>query len=181
MDLFDRPIRKRPELISKRPMLVAMNNPLSDAAWYALYPAPVGCAGHRLWRMLAETAEHHGDEPITRQHYIEAFDRRNVLSAREWSAAEARRAAGALRTELRGRVVGVLGVATLKALRLPRHPWGKWVNIVSEDLRYVLLPHPSGRCHEYNDPEMRRMAGETLLLMYRAFRQRSGEAIIIEG
>lgn len=156
-----------------KPVLIAMNNPQSPYNRdHVLYPYPEGCAGHRLWRMLDEAA--HGPEygfAITKRQYLERFDRHNLLYAREWSAADARRAADDLLPALRGRVAAILGTRTLKALCLVRpgggNSWFTWARNRELNLDYVLLPHPSGRCREYNDPMNRSIAGKTLLYMYR--------------
>jgi hypothetical protein len=156
-----------------------MNNPLSSDPRHALYPHPPGCTGYRLHEMLAtEALLREPPVVITRQDYLARFDRRNLLNAREWSAADARRAAGGLLDGLGSgssaapatRCAAILGASTLKACGLPRPPqWGAWRSYQwtpDLELRYCLLPHPSGRCREYNDPMMRRLAGLTLLNMY---------------
>lgn len=148
-----------------RTVLLAMNNPISGEPEHALYPHPPGCAGHRLCDMLWEAAREAGALPdfgVCKRVYLRRFDRRNLLSAREWSARDARAAAGQLLPQLLGRRVVVLGVGVLDAMRLSRPTdWGRWVE--EGGMSYTLLPHPSGRCREYNDPEMRRLAGRTLL------------------
>lgn len=159
-----------PGALYTRPVLCAMNNPLSRDPRYALFPAPVNCTGYRVWQMLA-TAALMGEPPTTirRQDYVEAFDRRNVLSALNWSRREAMVGGLALMDELSGRTIVVFGVQTAEALRLPRLPWGQWGEHyhLLEPTRYCVLPHPSGRCREYNDPEMRVLAGGILLQLYR--------------
>lgn len=162
------------------PVLVAMNNPISSDPKYALYPAPQGCTGHRLWEMLDLYARAHWNTFVSKVQYRDAFDRRNVLSQKEWSMAEARVAGAELAWSLLNRRVVVLGVQTLEALlgKEPRPPWGQWREAtVSRPhevfytspglLRYCLLPHPSGRCREYNDPRMRELTGRTLWELYR--------------
>lgn len=155
-----------------KPVLVAMNNPQSPLPTHCLYPHPEGCAGHRLWRMLEEAGRLHPDRHyISRKEYLERFERRNLLDSVVWDRSAAQAAAGALRERLRGRVAAILGQATRKALRL-RRPGGKrawflWDWDPELNLWYVLLPHPSGRCREYNDPAMCEAAGKILLQMYR--------------
>jgi hypothetical protein len=107
---------------------------------------------------------------VTTEDYVRGFDRRNVLSAREWSQKDATRAGRALMDELSGRRLVVLGVQTLRALGLPRPiAWGEWQSYVwLPDARthYTLIPHPSGRCREYNSQEMREYVGRMLLKEY---------------
>lgn len=143
----------------KKPLLLGMNNPLSDDPHYDLYPYPDGSAGHRLWQLMPEG--------MTRGEYLRAFDRRNLLRAREWSAPAARRAAAALLPELHGRVVVVLGTEVRAALGLPkvlpltrqeaRLPLGAAGDRVVR-FEWVALPHPSGRNYWYNDDANREAA-----------------------
>lgn len=153
-----------------RPVLLAMNNPQSILPEHALYPHPEGVAGHRLYEMLRDSAAEQG-LPVSRVNYLERFDRRNLLNALQWNTAEAYRRAGVVLEAVRGRNVIVLGVRTLRALRLSRpggsSTWGRWRRVDRLDLNYCLLPHPSGRCREYNDPDMRRKTGDLLLKLYR--------------
>lgn len=186
-----------------RTVVLGMNNPLSADPRHALYPHPPGCAGHRLWSMLAtEALVPEPPEVVTQQKYCRALDRRNVLSARAWSAADARREAGRLLDSLAPeegdlfalekappdpvvRRIVILGVGTLRACGLPRPAaWGAWAShyhLPTLRLEYCLLPHPSGRCREYNDPDMVRLAGQVLLAEYRRSSQLGDRAAIDQG
>lgn len=146
-----------------KPLLLGANNPLSDDPEFDLYPYPEGSAGHRLWRLLPEGT--------SRAQYLAAFDRRNLLRAREWSAAEARRAAQALLPDLVGRLVVVLGTEVRSALGLPKveplsineswlHPTGS--PDLPVELRWAALPHPSGRNLWYNNEANRLRASDLL-------------------
>lgn len=141
-----------------RPLLLGMNNPLSDDPEFDLYPYPAGSAGYRLWRLLPEGT--------SRAQYLAAFDRRNLLRAREWSAAEARRAAQALLPDLVGRLVVVLGTEVRSALGLPKvEPLSineSWLPGSPAQLRWVALPHPSGRNLWYNNEANRLRASDLL-------------------
>jgi len=137
--------------VSIKPLLLGMNNPLSDDPHFDLYPYPRGCAGYRLWQMLPEGT--------TRSQYLDAFERRNLLRAREWSSRMAREAADGILPQLVGRLVVVLGRDVRSALGLsPAEP----LSINEEhvigggpgfDLRWLAFPHPSGRNRWFNDPE----------------------------
>ena len=147
-------------------VLLGMNNPLSSEPRYALAPFPERSTG---WRVLQLLREGLSSEPPTRSQYMAAFDRRNVLHSRAWSAREARAVGAALLPQLAGRRVVVLGVQTLAALGLPRPTWGAWAHhgpsLLDRDgamTAYCVLPHPSGLCREYNDPEVRRVASRVL-------------------
>lgn len=87
-------------MIIGRPVIVGMNNPLSVEPQYVLYPAPEGCAGWRLWRMLNEACG------ASRRQY--GFERVNLLTG-AWSIPRARSAAPDLRCHVAGRSVVLLG------------------------------------------------------------------------
>lgn len=126
-----------------KPLLLGMNNPLSDDPEFDLYPYPEGCSGWRLWKMLPEGTSRH--------EYLQAFDRRNLLRAREWDLAEARTSAGALLPDLAGRLVVVLGTQVRAALRLPKaeplsiNETQVFVGGLDHALVWLAFPHPSGR------------------------------------
>ena len=132
-----------------KPVIVGMNNPLSRRPEHALYPHPPGCTGFRLWRMLnARTG-------ASEVEYLEAFDRMNLVSGAKWSQEAANVVASVLVEGLRGRVVLLLGVAVRRAFAVPPllvHPQELY------GVTWRQLPHPSGRCRWYNDPENRKVA-----------------------
>mgnify|MGYP007083431842 CR=1 FL=1 len=149
-----------------KPLLLGMNNPLSDDPKYDLYPYPEGSAGYRLWKMIP------GD--VWRRDYLGSFDRRNLLRAREWNQRAAREAARALMPELHGRLVLVLGTQVRAALGLPpAEPLARMLAEVdcsptrADALRikfeWIAIPHPSGRNLWYNDPTNMRAVGELLI------------------
>ena len=139
-----------------KPLLLGMNNPLSDDPEFDLYPYPEGSAGWRLWKMLPEGT--------TRRQYFDAFDRRNLLRARAWDVRAAREAAQALLPELDGRLVVVLGSDVRAALSLPRAEPLSWneTAVSAGVLRWVAFPHPSGRNHWFN--QLKNMRAATRLL-----------------
>lgn len=137
-----------------RPVLLGMNNPLSLRPEHALWPDPPGCTGWRLWRMIADACG------ATAAQYLAAFDRRNGLSQRAWSARDAAEAGRELARTASGTWV-VLGAATWLALGLGARPWPLGC-LDSGRARWHALPHPSGRCLWYNDQAHRAAAGELL-------------------
>jgi hypothetical protein len=141
-----------------RPVIVGMNNPLSTSPEHALFPAPDGCTGHRIWRMLNERTG------CTRGQYLAAFDRRNLVVG-DWSAQVARDSAAQLISGMeRGRVVVVLGEGPRRALDLPR----QLIRPVSRlGVVWRQIPHPSGRCRFYNDPVARAVVALLLEELYR--------------
>lgn len=132
-----------------RPVLIGMNNPYSVRPEAALLPAPRGCAGWNLWRMLDEV------RPTSRMEYSRVFDRRNLLNERLWNALRAARAGEDLWRALEGRTVMVLGREPVLALNLPRTPEIIWS--VSRGVRWCYVPHPSGLNRWYSE-EVNRIA-----------------------
>lgn len=152
--------------MTMKPILLGMNNPLSSRPEHALYPDPVGCTGHRIWRML------HARTQASQEEYLEAFDRRNLLGTRTWCTDQARDAASHFIREACGRVVLVLGAEPRDALRLPRllvKP------LVMHGVTWRQLPHPSGRNLWYNNPENRHVAELLLEELYRNTHQAARE------
>lgn len=127
-----------------RPVLLGMNNPISDDPRHALYPHPPSCTGARLQRFSG----------LDKRTYLEVFDRRNVIGGQAWDAKLARSRAPALREELLGRHVVLLGAPVnsvmrggtkyelARAFRWTPDGSGGWL---------ALVPHPSGLNHFYND------------------------------
>lgn len=150
-------------------VLCGMNNPLGAHPRLALWPHPPNCTGWRVWRMLDEASVASGLGTVTEKQYREGFERVNVLDSVEWSAREASRSGREKMDSMTGRRIVFFGVRTLKAVGLPRSEWGVWREyhwLPAEPMIYCILPHPSGRCREYNDPEVREMAGRVLLREY---------------
>lgn len=139
-------------------VLLGMNNPVSSDPKFALWPAPVGCAGWRLWKMLENGFG------VTVRQYLSWFERRNLVSEREWSSAVARAAARELRPELAGRRVAVFGRQVWDALRLPRVTPLDGLTHGQTTLLYV--PHPSGLSRWYNEPANRESAARAIMWLY---------------
>lgn len=143
-------------------MLIGQNNPLSMRPGFALYPAPNGCTGHRLWTML------HARTGVSRLRYIEAFDRRNLVHGMIYDRATAHAAADAIYQEVwgSGRTIVLLGEEVRKAFGHPRllvHPQ------VIGGCTWRQIPHPSGRNPFYNEPKNRKVVELLLEELYVAF------------
>jgi hypothetical protein len=143
-----------------------MNNPISSAPEHALYPHPPGCTGHRILGLLQSRLP-----DVTRAQYLQAFDRRNLLSSRVWNRGQAMEAGLNFVREMRdtGATVVVLGAQTRDALRL-RHELV--LPIVEHGVTWRQLPHPSGRNLWYNDPECAALAA---MLLEELFLKSGGE------
>lgn len=139
----------------QRTIIIGMNNPHSQEPRYALYPAPEGCAGHRLWRLL------HDRSGATKGDYIRGFERLNLVDARGWCIRAARRTAQLMLEDdmLEGRRIILLGACVRAAFRLPP---ALVVPVMVRGITFRQLPHPSGRCRWYNDPKHRAIAGMLL-------------------
>lgn len=115
---------------SPRVTLVGECNPHGADPYYALYPAPDGCSGHRLCCLILG---------MRRRDYLEAFGRTD-LCAGQWSARVARSEA----EQLSGRLI-LLGSKVTSAFGLEFRPFG-----VQGDR--LVLPHPSGLCRLWSEP-----------------------------
>lgn len=146
-----------------KPLLLGMNNPISDEPEFDLYPYPEGSAGHRLWRMMPEGTR--------RAEYLGAFDRLNLLRARQWRQADARAAAKVLLPSLDGRFVVVLGAQVRDALGLPKVEWlsEQAYHVPGEyAFTWVAFPHPSGRNRWLNDARNHARARSVLATIMRS-------------
>lgn len=130
------PVSRRAEPPKVKPLLVGESNPYGGDPYYALYPAPDGCAGHRLCCLILG---------MRRKDYLEHFDRTNLCEG-PWSMREARRRAEETSVPV-GRVKILLGSKVAKAHGLPFLPF-----TYSPLAAYVVLPHPSGLCRLWNEP-----------------------------
>lgn len=146
-----------------RTILLGMNNPLSGDPDHALYPSPAGCTGYRIYEMLRE-----GDGSVSVSKYLRVFDRRNLVAGRAWSPRAGREAGAALRAELRGATILVLGAQTWRSLRFEKRPEPGHEDAVFElcgcgvSNTWHYLPHPSGLNRWYNDPANRAVAVRAL-------------------
>lgn len=144
-------------ILIERPLLVGEDNPHSGDPRAALFPAPDGTAGHRLAVKVFG---------LSRGDYLSRFYRAN-LCAGKWGAAEARATARGIvaASQQRARVIVLLGRKVAEAFELEYAPFSRTIalgyNLV------IMLPHPSGRCRAWNDPDSyasaRAAMGELLL------------------
>lgn len=147
----------------QKPILWGMNNPLSSSEGHQLYPAPEGCTGHRLYKMLHERLPH-----VNRRNYLDTFDRRNLVTGRQWSStlghAEAERAFAALWGS--GRTIVLLGEDVRRCFGHPR------LLVEPQEIggcTWRQIPHPSGRNIWYNSARHRKMVGVLLEELYEEY------------
>lgn len=143
--------------------LVGMNNPYGSDERYALYPEPRGAAGDRLCRVILG---------MTTRDYMRSFIRRNTMKG-DWKMSAARLGAASLFRELPpGTTVVLLGQQVWEAWKSvdPNRLLGcssKWIPFMirgdqTQDLTYILFPHPSGLSRLWNDKTNISLARSTL-------------------
>jgi hypothetical protein len=161
--------------VKHKPLLIGMNNPISTRPGHELYPAPEGCTGHRLWRMLNVRTS------ASRQSYMDSFERRNLVRGLEYDRKMGNMRAAATVAELQGsgRVVVLLGQAVREAFdraldgALPPlliHPQ----EAVGCTWRQV--PHPSGRNLFYNDAANAKLVELLMEELYNEYRKADASA-----
>lgn len=121
-----------------RPVLVGESNPYGGDPYYALYPSPDGCSGHRLCRLILG---------MSRRAYLDTFERVNLVDGK-WNMRDARRKAADLITEYAdgGRLI-LLGAKVCSAFDLRFEPFEVY-DLCGIDV--AVLPHPSGLCRLWN-------------------------------
>jgi hypothetical protein len=137
-----------------------MNNPLSSNPDDALVPWPDGCTGHRIYSMLCEHDARW--EADCAHDYLNAYDRRNLVAGRAWSAAAAREAAAEFHRVATGRVTIVLGAQVWRALRLPADVPVLGAHRECLGTEWHRVPHPSGLNRWYNVPGNRQAAAKLI-------------------
>lgn len=123
--------------MSRRPLLVGLDNPHSSDPRAALFIRPRGSAGARLHELSG----------MGEMEYLRSFDR---VNARDLPT-------GNREHWLSGRTVLVLGREAWRVLGLP--PGCRFFDRVLSwdgEGKFVLVPHPSGRNHFYNSSANRR-------------------------
>lgn len=150
-----------------KPVLLGLNNPHSTDPSKALGVDPPNASGHRLWSMLAISGLCREPEIVVlRTQYEEAFDRYNLLDELVFTHSEFTvKRHGFIMDRLAGRIVVMCGTNVPRALDL-EYTGFHIKPMVHKEFVYYIIPHPSGLCREYNDPEMRKKVGDLLLMLY---------------
>jgi hypothetical protein len=132
-------------------MLIGESNPHGGDPAFALYPLPEGSAGWNLACVILG---------LSRAEYLRRFERRNLLAGPRWSIPEARRAALEVSTSMsEGDRAILLGARVAAAFSLEYAPFEEREFVVRPGFvdqaarsRFLILPHPSGRCRAWNEP-----------------------------
>ncbi len=124
-----------------KPLIVGESNPYGGDDYYALYPLPEGCSGHRLCCLILG---------MRRTDYLDVFDRCNLVQGK-WSLKAAKIRAeqlidGGLSGGNEEQPIIILGSKVAAAFSLPFRPFEQF----GEDL--LVLPHPSGLCRLWHEP-----------------------------
>lgn len=133
----------------RKPLLVGETNPYQpeDAPeerlrHYALYPWPRGASGHRMASFVMGLDD---------RAYLEGFDRIDLCHPR-WSIVKARVVAARLLAErTEDEVIVLCGVKVATAFRVPTDPFE--LHRAPRQPALVVLPHPSGLCRVWHQPD----------------------------
>ena len=135
--------------MSKKTVILGMNNPHSEDPSQCLLPDVPGSSGYRLWQMSG----------MAREAYLTSFERRNVLNRLRWTMDEASATAETLRGELSGRTVVVLGTEVWNVVVRTQSLPCSFLLMPGTLTTYWFDPHPSGLNHWSNEKRNRRARG----------------------
>lgn len=168
-----------------KPILIGMNNPLSTRPGHELYPAPEGCTGHRLWRLLNARTD------ASRVQYLDTFERRNLVTAKEWDRLAARARAYEMWQELKGtgRTIVLLGNSVRESFDYIARGDFSVLGADSTGLPPLLvhpqvaggctwrqIPHPSGRNTWYATQENRKVVELLMEELYVGYTKAAGRS-----
>lgn len=135
-----------------KPLLVGEANPYQednadDADRFAFYPEPPQASGGRLCFGIMQLDE---------RTYLRSYDRTNLCHPK-WSLPAARKRAAELMAErVPSDVIVLFGAKVAKAFGLPSTPFQVYVMNDDRTTRVpirVVLPHPSGLCRVWHEPD----------------------------
>lgn len=146
-----------------RPILLGISNPHSPHPDDALSTRPINASGYRLYIMIKEAANRQGRD-FSEGDYMEGFDRRNLFTPE--NMVNGKLIVSKALSSLARRMVVMLGQ------KVPNHLGIKDITFSNNAknvgyFRYHVIPHPSGLCRSYNDPEVREQVGNLLYRLYR--------------
>lgn len=130
-------------------LLLGEDNPQSNRPEFQLYPRPIGCAGERLKTKVLG---------LTRESDYLAIWRANLCTP-VWDGLQARQRAWLLvEAEMPWTTIVLLGRKVAKIFEGMIMDNGIGLSLAPFQSAFALgktlisLPHPSGRCREWNDP-----------------------------
>lgn len=128
-----------------RAIIVGEDNPRSSDPRDALFPYPINCAGERLQRLVFG---------VSVETYLSDYERVNLCESGRWSARVAREKAYqvGIRASLLGGGAKIVMLGRKVADAFDRSWTGVPRELFTAAGPFVLLPHPSGRCREWNAP-----------------------------
>ena len=129
---------------SGKPPLVTLLG-LHSRTGLPLLPSSCGTGSSAADRLLQMSS-------FSRDEYLARFNRMNVYGGRTWDERKARRSGRRMLPRLGG-VAVVLGRDSWRLLGLPQIEF--FDQLATTGCTLILVPHPSGRCREYNDPRAR--------------------------
>lgn len=133
----------------RRPMIIGECSPKGERA---LSPDRTNSSGERLWKIVNAYAE------ISKDDFVRDFDLRN-LCCQSFNMVEARATAELIKNHIEPDArVFLLGQKVQAAFNL-LSPIDKPVCHLVNGAFFHCIPHPSGLCRDYNDPEIRKRVG----------------------
>lgn len=148
-----------------RTIIIGVSDPYTTDPSHALSAREANSAGSRLYRMLVEYEGRSGRFPSSPLEYEDSFERLN-LCVSSWDIREASRKVLKLALYLHGRRVLFLGNSVAgcasATLDFPRPPKWEWVRVQKHGFDCASVPHPSGRCRDYNELSNRLKTGSVL-------------------
>lgn len=123
-----------------KPLLVGELNPYGSESRYALFPYPANSTGDRLCKKIMG---------LTRVQYVRSFNRINLCTGK-WDREAAESAAYAIKYDESLETVVLLGAKVCAAFGFPYAPFSI---MLSKGKTFVILPHPSGLCRTWNEPD----------------------------
>lgn len=141
-----------PDLTTPRPCIVGYNNPRSADPEQALYPHDRGAAGHRLWRMVHAACGVPVAAWLAGTRRVNLVDDTVLPSGHQELASDA---AAVLVDMVAAPCYVLLGADVARAFGHRAEPF-VW------DGSCIMIPHPSGRNHFYNDTANRLATGVLL-------------------
>ncbi len=152
-------VRHDTSVFARGVLLVGEDNPQSADPVHQLFPYPTGCAGERLCNLILGMHTTHDYRAIWRTNLCspswdskEAITRAYVLMGderRQLHLGEGR----VMQEPIPWRTIIMLGRKVAKIFQHVTGHLDPFESSQAKGLTFLSLPHPSGLCREWNDPE----------------------------